>query len=252
MAARFACAGHGLDLRGQREKLCLPSSFCEEPPQLWHCPPRGCSTTACPAPLPLPDHPPRTVQVSFKAQMQEDAHFPTSYWSPKSSSSLSCSLGTSSQHLDSTSQKSAFKKCQPSAAPSPRGKAPRDTESCGKLQTGSLPSTAPQRDVGGPRSIFSPSQTQQKQQWEELGGGDLSQQTPSVILGLVRCQRGVLGQQPPIGAKAGRTDFVAFLVGKVPASLSLQEPRAPGGQVGAALLASPSAAAASQHQPRCP
>lgn len=160
-----------MDLGGQREKLCLPSSFCEKPPQLWHCPPRGCSTTACPAPLPLPDHPPRTVQVSFKAQMQEDAHFPTSYWSSKSSSSLSCSLGNSSQHLDSTSQKSAFKKCQPSAAPGPRGKAPRDTESCGKLQTGSLPSTAPQRDVGGPRSIFSPSQTQQKQQWEELGGG---------------------------------------------------------------------------------
>lgn len=42
-----------------------------------------------------------------------------------------------------------------------------------------------------------------------VGGaaGGLGRQIPSVIFGLVRCQRGVLGQQPPIGVEASRMDL---------------------------------------------
>lgn len=111
---------------------------------------------------------------------------------------------------------------------------------------------SPAEGRGGTAEHFFPISDSTKAAVGGAGGGALGRQTPSVILGLVRCQRGVLAQQPPIGAKAGRRDFVAFPVGKVPALLSLQEPCAPGGQMGAALLASPSAAATSQHQLRCP
>lgn len=42
-----------------------------------------------------------------------------------------------------------------------------------------------------------------------VGGaaGGLGRQIPSVIFGLVCCQRGVLGQQPPIGVEASQMDL---------------------------------------------
>lgn len=62
------------------------------------------------------------------------------------------------------------------------------------------------RGMGGTTEPFSPPILDPTKAAEGGAGGALGRQMPSVIFGLVCCQRGVLRQQPSIGVKASQTD----------------------------------------------
>lgn len=67
--------------------------------------------------------------------------------------------------------------------------------------------------MGGPRSIFSPSQTQQKQQWEELGGGP----RPANTLRYLRAgalPKGCAGTTTPNWCQGGSQGFCRLPGGK--------------------------------------
>lgn len=98
-----------------RRKFCLPSGFCEEPAQCWHCLPSDCSM-----PTPLL-HPMCPLQHSPDfSQRPKTGGCLGFHLLSESPDLLPCSAGNSSQLLNRSSHQPGFQKCQPEAAPAHR------------------------------------------------------------------------------------------------------------------------------------
>lgn len=164
----------------------------------------------------LPSFAPNTAQLSFQSQKPGKHSGFYSYLSGKSCSSLFCSLGKSTQPLNLSSHR--FKEHQPNN-PQLFGKAgcfqhqlPQGTTPHKLWQATNHNPILPQPDrAGTPRGMEGSMELiiPMSDPKAAVGGaaGGLGRQIPSVIFGLVCCQRGVLRQQPPIGARAGRVDL---------------------------------------------